>query len=42
MYLVRISFKNRYGNRFHWDFSVNTNDHTHRPSEKPYSRSRLI
>jgi hypothetical protein len=27
MYLVRVSFVNRYGSAFHWDFQVETDDY---------------
>jgi hypothetical protein len=27
MYLVRVSFTNRYRNHFHWDFSIDTYDY---------------
>ena len=27
MYLVRVSFTNRYGSPFHWDFQVETDDY---------------
>jgi hypothetical protein len=27
VYLVRVSFTNRYGSPFHWDFQVETDDY---------------
>jgi hypothetical protein len=33
MYVVRCSVKNRFGAPFHWDFSVDTDDHAVAVSE---------